>query len=129
VATVATLRVAVGTPDPELAARVSGIVAGAGHEVAFEGHSSFDLLEACFAGEADLAVVDQSLPRVPGAEVAAVLGGLSRPIPAVVLHRGELGAADDLLVLDPTRPGFETALANVLANAAHSRGSGGRRTG
>jgi hypothetical protein len=35
----------------------------------------------------------------------------------VVLHRGELATADDLLVLDPTRPGFEAALANVLQSA------------
>jgi hypothetical protein len=55
------------------------------------------------------------------ARVAAVVVGAGHEVELAtdspfdaMLHRGELAGADDLLVLDPTRPGFEVALTNVL---------------
>jgi PleD family two-component response regulator len=107
-------RVAVATPDPGLTARVAAIVVGAGHEVELATDSPFDAMEAAFSRSIEVLVLDQQLQRVAGTEIAALVRSVGASVTVVVLHRGELAAADDLLVLDPTRPGFEDALANVL---------------
>ena len=61
-----------------------------------------------------MVVADTVLPdtwirlRPELAEAVAILRDLRQPVPSVVLHRGELADAD-LLALDPTRPGFDSA--------------------
>jgi hypothetical protein len=120
------LRVAVGSPHPDLAGRLADLVRGSGHEIAIETANPFELMEVCFEKGADLAVVDQDLLRVRGSEIAAILRDLRDPVPAVVLHRGELADAD-LLALDPTRPGFDHAFTNVLDELAGRGRSGGPR--
>ena len=107
-------RVAVATPDPALTARVAAVVVGAGHEVELATDSPVDAMEAAFSRSIDVLILDQQLQRMAGTEIAALVRSVGASVTVVVLHRGELAAADDLLMLDPTRPGFETALANVL---------------
>jgi DNA-binding response OmpR family regulator len=108
------LRVAVATPDPELAARTVLAATEAGHEVAVVTEDPVDAMEAAFSRAVDVLVLDQELHRLSGVEIASVVRSVGTAVSVVVLHRGELATADDLLVLDPTRPGFEAALANVL---------------
>ncbi len=109
------LRVAVATPDPALTARIAAIVVGAGHDVAVASDSPFDAMEAAFSRSIEVLILDQQLQRVAGTEIAALVRSVGTAVTVVVLHRGELASAGDLLVLDPTRPGFEAALTNVLA--------------
>jgi DNA-binding response OmpR family regulator len=111
------LRVAVATPDPALTARVAGVVLQAGHDVELATGSPFDAMEAAFSRSIEVLVIDQQLQRLAGTEIASLVRSVGAGVTVVVLHRGELATADDLLVLDPTRPGFEAALANVLQSA------------
>jgi len=124
------LRVALGSPHPDLSGRLADLIRQAGHEIAIETANPFELMEVCFEKGADIAVVDQDLLRVRGSEIAAILRDLRQPVPSVVLHRGELADAD-LLALDPTRPGFDSAFTNVLSELARDHRSGGpsRRAG
>jgi DNA-binding response OmpR family regulator len=108
------LQVAVATPDPELTARIAGAIGRAGHDVTLETDSPFDAMEAAFSHSIEVLVIDQEFRRLGGSQVAEVIRSVGTSVAVVVLHRGELATADDLLVLDPARPGFEEALANIL---------------
>jgi hypothetical protein len=124
------LRVAIASPDPELTARVADVVRVAGHDVTVATDTPFDAMEAAFSRSVEVLVLDQELQRLTATEVAGVVRSVGSTITVVVLHRGELAAADDLLVLDPTRPGFEQALASVLDRAGGgSAGSDTKREG
>ena len=112
--TIGRLRVAVATPSPALAARIAMVITEAGHEAALVSHSPFDAMEAAFSRAVEVLILDQELQRLTGSEIATVVRTVGAAVSVVVLHRGELASADDLLVLDPTRPGFDGALANVL---------------
>jgi DNA-binding response OmpR family regulator len=117
----------VATPDAALTARVAQAVARAGHDVALTTDSPFDAMEAAFSRSVDVLVLDQELQRLAGSELAAVVRAVGASVTVVVLHRGELASADDLLVLDPTRPGFEGALMNVLERLMVEPGGASRR--
>ena len=96
-------------------------VSALGEEVFWRG-----LVQPAFSRAVDVLVLDQELHRLSGVEIASVVRSVGTAVSVVVLHRGELATADDLLVLDPTRPGFEAALANVLDRLQRPAGA---RTG
>jgi hypothetical protein len=121
--TLRTLRVGVATPDPQLAARITLVVTDAGHEMVLVSHSPFDAMEAAFSRSVEVLLLDQELQRLTGSEIATVVRSVGTTASVVVLHRGELASADDLLVLDPTRPGFDDALTNVLGRLANTAGA------
>jgi hypothetical protein len=128
--TIRRLRVAVASPSPELAARIALVVTEAGHEAALVSNSPFDVMEAAFTRSVEVLVLDEELERLTGSEIATVVRAVGTTVSVVVLHRGELAGAADLLVLDPTRPGFEGALANVLDGLGNTAGfPPGRRAG
>jgi hypothetical protein len=120
------LRVGVATPDAELGPRVAALAEAAGHDVVLVTDAPFDAMEAAFSKEVEVLILDQEIQRLAGTEIAALVRSVSSAVDVVVLHRGELASADDLLVLDPTRPGFDEALSNVLERLTQP--SGERRT-
>ena len=108
------LKVIVASPDDGLSSRVATLLANRGHHVVGQCGTSIEALEACFDESADLAVLDDRLSTVRGSEIAKVLRDLDSPVAAVVIHEGDGSLADEpLLVLDPTRRGFEAALLNI----------------
>jgi CheY-like chemotaxis protein len=112
------LRVAVASPDPALTERVAGLVRTAGHEVTLATDSRVDAMEAAFSHSVEVLVLDHELERPAGLEIAGVVRSLGSAVAVVVLHRGELAADDDILTLDPDRPGFHDALGNALDGLA-----------
>jgi len=110
------LRVAVATADPALAVRIAGVVEASGHEVAVATASPYDAMEAAFSRQVEVLVLDQQLQRLPAAEVASLVHSVGTDVMVVVLRGGETAIGDDLRILDPAGPGFDSALAEVLAN-------------
>jgi 2-phospho-L-lactate guanylyltransferase (CobY/MobA/RfbA family) len=108
------LKVIVASPDEALFTRTASVLANRGHRVLKRCTSSIEALEACFDEIADLAVLDDDLKTVSGSHIARVLRDLRSPVAALVVHRGNGGETDEsLLILDPTRDGFEAALLNI----------------
>lgn len=99
------------------------MVAATENEVALQLDAPFDALEACLEDRVDLAALDEALRSMRGSEVASALRELHSKVVTLVLHGGELSGDEGLLVLDPSREGFDEAPANVLLEAgARPRG-------
>jgi CheY-like chemotaxis protein len=118
-------RVVVASPDPALIERVSSILSDAGHRVVRSCESPFEALDACLEATVDLAVLDQELPSITGAHIAAILGDLGSRVATVVLHRGDPSILPrEVSVLDPDRESFPAALLALAAERTSRRSVG-----
>ncbi|MFL5798095.1 MAG: hypothetical protein ACJ77A_09200 [Actinomycetota bacterium] len=114
-------RVAVASPDPTLAARVTHALTAAGHDVVLVGDSPFDAMEAAFSRTVEVLVLDQELARLSGSAVAEMIASAESAVKVVLLerrHPEEPGLGEGPPVLDPEEPGFEAALGLAVGGAA-----------
>jgi len=101
-------------------AHVGSVLPGTGSTVVRESDDAFDALRECFEGGTDVAVVEDSLPRLNGSAMAGILEEFRAPVTVVLLHSGEHASVDGRLALDPSREGFEVILTNVFTALAES---------
>jgi len=118
VVTLRRLRVAIAIPDPALSAQVADVIRRAGHDVTVAAEAPIDAMEAAFSRSVEVLVLDQRLQRLAATDIADLVRSVGSAVTVVVLHHGELAADDDLFVLDPTGPGFDAELTDILDRTA-----------
>src|SRR5204862_7834900 len=99
-------RVAVASPDPALAARVTDALTAVGHDVVLVGDSPFDAMEAAFSRTVEVCVLDQELARLSGSAVAEMIASAESAVKVVLLqrrHPEQPGPAEGPPVLDPEK--------------------------
>ena len=114
-------RIAIASPDPALAARVTHVLSEAGHEVALVTDSPFDAMEAAFSRGIDILVVDQVLDRLSGSEVARMVASGESAASVILLRGTEPGPAGEAGVLDPDRPDFDAELTTAIDRTVQAR--------
>lgn len=112
------LEAVVASADEATRTRVVQVIVSGGHGVVAETGTSMEALELCLDRGVDVAVLDEQMRPVGGADLARILTGLRPRLTPIVLSRVDLEDDTGLLALDPELDGFEVALENALARLA-----------